>query len=171
MAAVSNFEQLSRAANMVSQHLAEVSSICIDNLQKRARTGDVNGLRTCSMAITIIAVGLIGTFEGMLQGHFGWTDAYAELDRVLRAEKRVDLADRLFDYRLAVNVLKHGEGRSYDKLLDRRASLPFAIKDRGEAFFEEGDISEIGGLVDTRGPFIDHCVELISEIRDVLGIA
>ena len=79
------------------------------------------------------------------------------------------MADRYLDFRLAVNVLKHGEGRSYEKLLDRQALLPFAIKGRGEAFFEEGDVSEVGGLVDTRGRFIDQCVEIISEIRGVLG--
>jgi len=122
------------------------------------------------MAITIIAVGVIGTFEGMLQRHFMWGDAYTELDKVLRDKGRNDLADRLLDYRLAVNVLKHGVGRSYDKLLARRAGLPFVIKGKGEAFFNEGDISEVSGLVDTRGPFIQHCVEIINEIRDVIGI-
>lgn len=170
MAAVSDFEHLSRATHMISQQVAEVSAMHVENLQTGASTVDVNGLRTGSMAITIIAVGVIGTFEGMLQGHLGWADAYTELDKVLRGAGRADLADQLLDYRLAVNVLKHGEGRSYDKLLDRRASLPFAIKGKGEAFFEEGDVSEVGGLVDTRGPFIDHCVEIITEIRDVLGI-
>lgn len=171
MVAVSAFEHLSRATHMVSRHVADVHDRHVENLQTGASTIDVNGLRTCSMAITIIAVGVIGTFEGMLQRHFGWADAYPELDKALKSVGRADLADRLLDHRLAVNVLKHGEGRSYERLLDRRALLPFAIKGKGEAFLEEGDVSEVGGLVDTRGPFVDQCIEIINEIRDVLGVA
>lgn len=149
---------------MLSSHVGEVCDQFVANLQTGASTIDVDGLRTCSMAITIIAVGLIGAFEGMLQRHFIWGDAYTELDKVLRGKGRVDLANRLFDYRLAVNVLKHGQGPSYDKLLDRREALPFPIKGNGEAFFDEGDVSEVGGLVDTRGPFIQHCVQIINEL-------
>lgn len=171
MAAVSDFEHLSRAPDMLLTNVKKVSEQCAMNLQTGAQTSDVNGLRTCSMAITIVGVGVIGTFEGMLQSHFGWVDAYTELDKLLRNKKRDDLADRLLNYRLAVNVLKHGEGRSYDRLLTSRAALPFAIKGRGEAFFDEGDISEVGGLVDTRGPFIENCVEIINEIRDEIDLA
>jgi hypothetical protein len=170
MASVSKFEHLDRAASMLSSEIASVAEKCTANLQTGASTSDVNGLRTCSMAITLIAVGLIGTFEGMLQQRFGWKDAYPELDKELAAKGRQDLADKLLDYRLAVNVLKHGEGPSYNKLLARRASLPFAIKGVDEAFFEEGDVSEVGGLVDTRGPFIDQSVAIINEIRTVLDI-
>jgi hypothetical protein len=170
MAAASEFEHLYRAPHMLSSLVVEVYDRHVANLQTGASTIDVNGLRTCSMAITVIAVGVIGTFEGMLQHHFMWRDAYSELDKVLRDKGRDDLADRFIDYRLAVNVLKHGVGRSYDKLLARRAALPFAIKGKGEAFFNEGDVSEVGGLVDTREPFIKHCVEIISEIKAVISI-
>ncbi|WP_051124880.1 hypothetical protein [Sphingomonas sp. PAMC 26605] len=170
MAAVSNFEHLTRAPHMLSSLVEEVYDQYVVNLQTGASTVDVNGLRTCSMAITIIAAGVIGTFEGMLQQHFMWGDAYTELDKVLRHKGRDDLADRFLDYRLGVNVLKHGVGRSYDTLLTRRAALPFVMKGKGEAFFNEGDVSEVGGLVDTRGPFIQHCVEIINEIRCVIGL-
>lgn len=171
MAAVSNFEHLLRAPRLISQKVAEVYDKHVKRLGTGASTIDVNGLRTCSMAITIVAVGLMGTFEAMLQGHAGWTDTYRELGKVLRGGGRADLADRMIDYRLAVNVLKHGEGRSYEQLLARRGLLPFPIKGRGEAFFNEGDVSEVGGLVDTRGGFVDDCTELLNEIRSVLGIA
>lgn len=170
MAAVSKFEHLSRAPDMLLANVKQVSEQCAMNLQTSARTSDVNGLRTCSMAITIVAVGLIGTFEGMLQRRFGWNDAYTALDKLLRDQTRADLADRLLDYRLAINALKHGEGRSYEILLAKRAALPFAIKGKGDAFFDEGDISEVGGLVDTRGPLIENCVEIINEIRDAIGL-
>jgi hypothetical protein len=170
MAAVSDFEHLTRAPDMLSSLVAEAYDRYVANLQTGASTVDVNGLRTCSMAITIIAVGVIGTFEGMLQQHFMCGDTYAELDKVLRHKARDDLADRFLDYRLGVNVLKHGVGRSYDKLLARRAALPFVIKGKGEVLFDEGDVSEVGSLVDTRGPFIQQCVEIINEIRCVIGL-
>lgn len=159
-----------RAPQMLSFHAGHVSERCTTNLQTGASTVDVNALGTSSMAITIIAVGVIGTFEGMLQSHFGWRDAYAELDKVLRAKGHDDIAEQFLDYRLAVNVLKHGTGKSYDKLLARRPGLSFAIKGEGEAFFDEGDVSEVGGLVDTRGSFVQHCLEIINQIRRVINL-
>jgi len=170
MAAVSNFEHLSRGPKMLSTFVIGVHDNYVANLQTGASNIDVNGLRTCSMAITIIAVGVIGTFEGMLQRHFALRDAYTELDKLLVTKGRKDLSDRLLVYRLAVNVLKHGVGRSYDKLLARRDALPFAIAERGDMFFNEGDVSEVGGLIDTRGLFIDNCITLVDEICAELGL-
>lgn len=171
MAAVTDFEHLVLAPHLISRKVGKVYDKHLKSLKTGLSTIDVNALRTCSMAITIVAVGVMGTFEAMLQEHTGWADTYGELDKALRGGGRADLADRMNNYRLAVNVLKHGEGRSYDKLLARRASLPFPIKGRGEAFFNEGDVSEVAGLIDTRGRFVDNCTELLNEIRAVLGIA
>ncbi len=106
MPAVSDFEHLVRAPHMLSGMVGEVYEQCVANLQTGASTVDVNGLRTCSMSITIIAVGTIGAFEGLLQQHFMWSDAFKEMDKMLRDKGRDDLVERLNDYRLAVNVLK-----------------------------------------------------------------
>lgn len=171
MAAVSDFEHLFLASRLISLKAAELYDEHFDSLKTGSSTIDVNGLRTCSMVMTITAVGLMGTFEAMLQQRTGWTDTYGELNKALRGGGRADLADRMNDVRLAINVLKHGEGSSYEKLLFRRGLLPFPIKGRGEAFFNEGDVSEVGGLVDTRGGFLDGCTELLNEINAFLGVA
>jgi len=170
MTAVSGFEHLSRAAQMTHHDIAERQSVCTANLETGASTVDVNALRTCTMAVTVVAVGVTGVFESMLQTAFGWGDAYVELDKELRSKGFDALADRFSDYRLAINVLKHGEGRSYEKLLARRASLPFRIKGKGEHYFEEGDVSEVGGLIDGRSGFLEGCVDTINEIRQALNI-
>ncbi|EXS68115.1 hypothetical protein BF95_07465 [Sphingobium sp. Ant17] len=115
---------------MLSGQVAEAYDTYVANLQTGASSVDVNGLRTCSMATTIIVVGVIGTFEGMLQQSFGWANAYPELDKLLRSQNRADLADSLLNYRLAVNVLKHGEGPSYDRLLDKRDGVVAALPRR-----------------------------------------
>jgi len=51
-----------------------------------------------------------------------------------------DLKERFVNLRLAINVLKHGEGRSYTDLLEKAAALPFRIKQPTENFFNEGDV-------------------------------
>jgi hypothetical protein len=142
----------------------------IEELQTRASNSLVDGLRTNTMERTIIAVGTIGVFEALLQRCRNWPDAFPELDKELRRNGRDDLADRFRDYRDAINVLKHGEGRSYEQLLARKNQLPFTVKDKGQAFFDEGDVSEITRLVDVDSIFITRCIDLIDEIKDAIGI-
>lgn len=170
MIQATEFDQLSRAARLLSGHVDELQHRHVSNLQVGASNTDVVGLQTCAMATTFIIVGLVGCFEGRLQARYGGDRAYDQLDAELRKVTRDDLADSFQHYRKAVNVLKHGEGASYEALLRDRAALPFPVRGKGEAFFEEGDVSEVGGLIHTGGDFTDRCVRLIEEIRGVLAI-
>ena len=56
----------------------------------------------------------------------------------------------------AVNVLKHGRGRSYDWLLSMRETLPFFLKGRDQHFFFEGDVSEPDTLVLVDDAFVHY---------------
>ncbi|AEV38688.1 hypothetical protein PSE_4184 [Pseudovibrio sp. FO-BEG1] len=49
-------------------------------------------------------------------------------------------------YYLAINVLKHGEGSSFQKLLEK-SSLPFEIERAGSEFAKEGDAAKPEGLI------------------------
>ncbi|WP_146193600.1 hypothetical protein [Sphingosinicella humi] len=122
------------------------------------------------MQSAILAIGALQAFEGLLQQEKGWTNTFQELDRTLRASGRAELADRFFDYRDAINVLKHGEGRSYDKLVARRDVLPFKVKAKHQAFFEEGDVSEGIRLVEADHVFVRQCSDTIQEIVEALAL-
>jgi hypothetical protein len=53
-----------------------------------------------------------------------------ELDRYLSKHGRTQLASDFTDYRLAINALKHGQGRSHAELLARASTLDFKSERR-----------------------------------------
>ena len=89
---------------------------------------------------------MFSLFESILKTVMRWDDPLIELDKYLRNEGNDYLADRIIDYMLAINVLKHGHGRSYDKL-QSRPNLEFKVLPEGDQFFSEGDVSEVNVLV------------------------
>jgi hypothetical protein len=104
----------------------------------------------------------------MLQQAFGWQDAFAELEAYLQSHAEEDLANRFRDLRDGVNALKHGEGRSHGKLLEKKDALSFEVKEKGQAFFSEGDIAEVNTLINTDDAFLRDCLETIVEIVNKL---
>ncbi|NBD09263.1 hypothetical protein [Corallococcus silvisoli] len=169
MPASTDYELLARAADFTLRNAQEVEEKILKELETRADTPHVDALRMLTIQRTIVAIGTVQAFEGLLQLNKGWTNAFKELDAQMRLTGHVDLAER-FDYLLnAINALKHGHGRSYNKLEPQRASLPFAVLPRGERFFNEGDVSEVPRLVDVDGKFVEQCSEIIREIARVIG--
>ena len=139
-----------------------------DQLQTSGATGLVNNLRTFTTLYSIICVGGFSIFEAGLKLRFEWERPFNQLDVELRTQARNDLADRFKDYRDAVNVLKHGTGPSYDRLLERRNTISFKILGKEENFFDEGDVSALGRLIDADSNFVEGCAACIEEIVDAL---
>lgn len=83
-------------------------------------------------------------------------------------EGESDLRERFGELILAINVLKHGRGRSYDLLVTKVESLPFRVKLPEEVFFFEGDVSEISTLVEVDDVFVQRCSDVISEVSQVI---
>ena len=69
-----------------------------------------------------------------------------------------------------MNVLKHGRGRSYDALVAVAATLPFRVKLPHEAYFNEGDISEVSTLIEVNDYFVLLCADVISQVSVALNI-
>lgn len=84
--------------------------------------------------------------------------------KYLKNVGELDLKERFEDLFLAVNVLKHGRGRSYDVLVVKTDILPFRIKRPNESFFFKGDVSEISTLVEVDDTFVQLCGRVISEV-------
>ena len=168
MAATSEYRLIADAVAFTLRHAEEVEQQVLEALQTSGATSHVNALRMLGMQSAIIAIGTLQAFEGLLQQKKGWKDTFQELDRTLRAAGHADLADRFIDHRDAINVLKHGDGRSYQKLLARRDALPFVVKAKGDRFFDEGDVSEGIRLVDADHAFVRQCSDIVQEVVEAL---
>jgi hypothetical protein len=89
----------------------------------------------------------------------------------LERSGEIDLRNRFSFFLHAINVLKHGRGRSYDALIAMHASLPFRIKRPGEHSFFEGDVSEVATLVEVDDRFLQECADLVAQVAGVINKA
>lgn len=164
MPAASEYELIGRAIDLTLAHAEAVEADVEKQLETSAATPLVNALRVLTMQSTIVAIGSFSVFEVLLQQKKGWPNPFQEVDARLREGGKSDLADRLLDYRNAINVLKHGEGRSYEKLLARKDVLLFKVKDKDQAYFNEGDVAEGLRLVDADHAFVRQCSAVIDDV-------
>ena len=121
--AQTDLELLTICANFTLLHNAEVEQKVIDELQTSGATRLVMSLRMLRLQRAVLAIGMFSLFEALLQSKLGWPKPFDELDRYLRKHAEPSLASAISDYKLAINVLKHGEGRSLTELLARAAAL------------------------------------------------
>lgn len=114
----------------------------------------------------IFAVGMFSIFESQLQTAFGGDTGHAfqTAKKRLIAMRHCDLASRFDEVNDAINALKHGRGRSYDRLVAKIGSLPFRVLAPDEHFYEEGDVSELHTLVRVDDRFVALCGEIINQV-------
>ena len=127
----------------------------------------VKNAQALQLGKAVIAVGIFSIFEARLQDGLNCSNGFAELRKILSSVDKKDLALRFQQFAAAVNVLKHGKGRSYDWLLSCE-SLPFTVKARDQNFFFEGDVSEPDTLVLVDDVFVRSCAELVQESIEVV---
>ena len=116
----------------------------------------------------ISAVGMFSLFEAMLQDGLECKDGLREAKSILREICEIALTERFDDLQLAINVLKHGRGHSYNALTARADRLPFKIKQVGDAFFSEGDVSEVATLIQVDDIFLLNCAEVIRQVSEAV---
>lgn len=117
----------------------------------------------------IFAVGMFSIFESNLQEGLSCSNGFGEAKKILEDAGELDLKERFDDLFLAVNVLKHGRGRSYDALVAKAEVLQFRIKLPDESFFFEGHVSEISTLVEVDDAFVQRCGKVISNLSEVIS--
>lgn len=141
----------------------------LEALQKSGATMHVKNLQMISLSKAIFAVGLFSIFEAMLQNDIGGIYGFGEARRQLKAQGEVALEAQLENYVLAINVLKHGDGRSYQTLVSREAELPFTVMTDNEFEELEGDVSHISSLIIVDDQFVENCVNIIRAVTTALG--
>jgi len=159
-----------RSTSYVLGVLNETADRIGAQLETSSATHHIKNLQMIQMHKAIMAVGLFSLFEAVLQDGLEVEHGFREADAVLAALGDADLALRFRQYRLAVNVLKHGRGKSYDALAAKISDLPFRMKGPDEAFFE-GDVSEVSTLIEVDDAFVSACADLVREVSAVLRAA
>ena len=148
--------------------LREANERTTDALQTNAATSLVKTLQMIQLQKAILAVGMFSLFEAILQDSLNCQDGFREANDILDRERQAVLKERFSDLQLAINVLKHGRGRSYDALVAKAGALPFRVKLPGESFFFEGDVSEISTLIEVDDRFVLSCAEVIEEVSEAI---
>jgi len=133
---------LDRAARFNLTALKQAQSKAIGRLHTSARTSDVKVLQMVALQRAIMAIGMFSLTESIFQDNDSDKGGFEVIRGYLDNSDAVELKHRFLDFKDAINVLKHGHGSSYNRLLQRSQKLPFRIKQLDERFFREGDVSD-----------------------------
>jgi len=149
--------------------LEETNLKIIEALQTSGSTILVKNLQMIQLQKAIFAIGMFSMFDAILQDQLSCRNGFEGAKKILKEKQNIKLHDRFDDFICAINVLKHGQGRSYDTLLSKSELLPFRIKLRGENFFDEGNVSEIDTLIEVDDNFVLNCADLIDKVSSNIG--
>lgn len=108
------------AATHANAEACEVRIAAVRNVLegKSGTDAQVEDLRAACVELERLAVDTFTLFEARMQHHFKRGPLSRKLKAKLLEAGRSDLANRVHQYYLAINVLKHGTGASYRELLD-----------------------------------------------------
>jgi len=149
--------------------LDKVNDNALRALELSGATRPVIALKMIGLQKAIFATGMFSLFEASLQDALRCRDGFEGAKRILKNKKLFELHERFNTYILGINVLKHGKGTSYKKLLEYDA-LPFNMKKEGQIFFNEGDVSEIPTLILVDDQFVLDCAELIEKVSEIVKV-
>lgn len=162
-------ELAARCAAMAARSAREASDYVLAELNESGSTALVKALQAVELQRAITTVGMVSMFEAVLQHALGAADGIRAARDILRDGGYADLEQRFSDLLRAINVLKHGSGRSYEELMKRRRELPFRVRAQDESF-EEGDVSELLFLIKADEEFLTYSAAIIQEVTAELRI-
>lgn len=161
------FEDLiSRSTTFTLGILEDTNSKIIEALQTSGSTILVKNLQMIQLQKAILAIGMFSMFDAILQDRLSCRNGFKSAKSILKEKQSIELHDRFDEFICAINVLKHGEGPSYETLLLKSELLPFRIKLRGGNYFDEGDVSEIKTLIEVDDNFVMNCADLIEKVTE-----
>lgn len=150
-------------AKVSEDRILEIASSIGDQGATKAQEQD---LRAATIALEETAVDIFSLFEARMQHHFRRGPFSRKLKALLLDAGQTDLADRVHQYYLATNVLKHGTGASYRELLKNPQTLFVVKSSKG---VDASDATTPPSLVDVSIPgFFDGLSSAIREAYDFL---
>lgn len=133
---------------------------------QKASQAELDDLRAATVALEAAAVDVFSLFEARMQHHFKRGPFSRKLTAVLLDDGQNDLAHRVHQYYLVINVLKHGKGASYRELRDTPSAL-FDVKTGDDVSADQTDAPS--GLIDiTVAGFFDGLTATILEAYQFL---
>ncbi|PRM88395.1 hypothetical protein [Aliarcobacter cryaerophilus] len=138
------------------------------NLTTNANTSNIKMLQMIELQKIIISIGMFSMFDAIVQNELNCKNGFKRINEILIDKNEIELQNSFQDLSMAINVLKHGKGRSYESLLKRIDSLKFKIKKYDEIFFDEGDISELNTLIKVDDEFVLYCSDVIHEVYNAV---
>jgi len=98
--------------------------------------------------IEAMVVETVSAFEARMQHNFARGPFFVKLRNKLAADGNAELAQTVYHYYLAANVLKHGGGKSLREL-EKIEPAPFVLQDEeGKALVDVTADGFLGGLVE-----------------------
>ena len=144
-------------------HVSEILKLMHSQSESDAQ---IEELRAATAAIELAAVDIFSLFEARMQHHFKRGPFSRKLKSLLLESGQIDLANRVHQYYLMINVLKHGKGASYRELLGD-PSCPFVVKSTDDVTVDEAHTP--ASLVDVRvSGFFDGLTKTILEAYEFL---
>ncbi|MFW3411163.1 hypothetical protein ACN9J3_00345 [Aliarcobacter butzleri] len=138
------------------------------NLTTNANTSNIKMLQMIELQKVIISIGMFSMFDAIVQNELNCKNGFKRINEILIDKNEIELQNSFQDLSMAINVLKHGKGRSYESLLKKIDSLKFKIKKYDEIFFDEGDISEVNTLIKVDDEFVLYCSDVIHEVYNAV---
>ncbi|MCF2871121.1 hypothetical protein L0664_08590 [Octadecabacter sp. G9-8] len=145
----------------VAQASAKTHYDAIEQIRAAADDAAPSGAQLADMhtqaaALAALAVDIFAVFEARMQHHFKRGPFSRKLHALLTGAGQPQLAYRIYQFYLAVNVLKHGTGASYRELSKSETHL-FAVK-------LDSETDDAGILIDVTTPdFFDGLTAAILE--------
>ena len=162
-------ELVFRSTTFTLDSLKEVEEKVLKLLQTSGSTVLIKNLQMIQLQKTITAIGMFSLFESILQNGLTCKNGFEEAKKILKQSGNDEINERFEIFIYAINVLKHGKGRSYDVLRDKAKELPFKIKLFDEEYFEDGDVSEIATLIEVNDDFVLNCAKLILDVSEEIS--
>jgi len=159
-------ELIDRCTIFTLETLGQINEKVIEALQRSSATSLVKTLQMIQLQKVILSVGMFSIFEANLQDNMRCINGFDTAKKILNMRGKTDIKERFEYFYLAINVLKHGFGRSYDTLVAKVDRLPFKIKLPNESFFFEGDVSEVLTLIEVDDIFVQNCSNVIKDVSN-----
>lgn len=149
-----------RCSTITDVLIADREEYALQALQESGATTLTKGLQALELQRASVAVGMFAMLEAALQDALGCAGGFKGAMALMTGPEEQALRQRFWHVQLAVNALKHGQGRGYQQLLARRDELPFEIFSDGDDS-EKGDVAATRTLVRADSALLHHCAETI----------
>jgi hypothetical protein len=146
-------------AKASEQRVAEIETLIAQQGASKDASEELNELLS---GMEAAVVDIYSLFESRMQRNFKRGPFSRKLKPLLMEAKNPDMADRIHQYYLAVNVLKHGTGASYRELVASPSSriVTKPVGGDGEQSTSLIDVSGIGFFDGLAEAILDACAFL-----------